>query len=284
MPAYARSGLYQALVGVNNTKEYASRINCVMHHASSQFHEDLTLLPTLLKVANGRPGTFVELGALDGLRWSNTRVLEACYDWKGLLIEANPRNFELLQRSGRRAKKIHSAICADGVGFAEVTVDGDAVAGEVGVMTAAHVRKWTTRGLLTNRTTPVPCTSLSHIMASAGVSRVDFLSLDVEGAEEEVLKHADLNAFELVLMEWKAEQKGGRYREAEHLLLSAGLCPWTSSRRGCARGLGTPPQVPFSRIYVAPTSLTRIQCEQATHRAIANTSSFTNNASKCARS
>ena len=46
--------------------------------------------------------TFVELGALDGWHGSNTLMLERCFGWTGLLIEASPHNFRNLQRSGRR--------------------------------------------------------------------------------------------------------------------------------------------------------------------------------------
>ena len=43
------------------------------------------------KDANG--GTYVEIGALDGHRFSNTRVLSKCHGWRGLLVEANLQNY-----------------------------------------------------------------------------------------------------------------------------------------------------------------------------------------------
>ena len=47
-------------------------LDCVLRHSQSQFREDLLLLPTLLEVTGGLPGTFVELGALDGIDASNS--------------------------------------------------------------------------------------------------------------------------------------------------------------------------------------------------------------------
>lgn len=43
----------------------------------------------------GKKGYFVDMGAFDGVHYSNTLKLEEA-GWKGLCIEANPKNFELL--------------------------------------------------------------------------------------------------------------------------------------------------------------------------------------------
>ena len=91
-------------------------ISCALSTLTSQFGEDRLLLPTLLQAARGggdgpRAGTFVELGALDGTTWSNTLVLERCFGWRGLLIEANPMNFYKLNQSTRTSHKVHSAVC-----------------------------------------------------------------------------------------------------------------------------------------------------------------------------
>jgi len=130
----------------------------------------------------------VEIGAFDGLRWSNALLLEHCYAWSGLLIEANPKSFVQLRRSGRqRSIYRHLAVCAEGVGSVQMSADGDSVAGQVGMMPAAHVKKWTQRGFLTNQTVAVPCAPLGALMRGAGLAHgATFLSPDVEGAEEEV--------------------------------------------------------------------------------------------------
>lgn len=58
--------------GLSNMQDLAERADCVLRHlrqapkASSQQGEDYILLPTLLRMAAGAPGVFVELGALDG--------------------------------------------------------------------------------------------------------------------------------------------------------------------------------------------------------------------------
>ena len=91
-------------------------IDCALRYSRSQFREDLILLPTLLAITGGAPGTYVEIGALDGLDASNTLMLERCFNWKGLLIEGNPANFGRLKASGRTATMVHSAVCAQPAG------------------------------------------------------------------------------------------------------------------------------------------------------------------------
>ena len=59
-------------------------IACARRTSRSQFGEDLVLLPTLLAAALRMPrhqGIFVELGALDGVTFSNTIMLEQCFGW-----------------------------------------------------------------------------------------------------------------------------------------------------------------------------------------------------------
>ncbi len=49
------------------------------------------------KLSRNGVGTFVELGAFDGLHETNSRFYEACLGWEGLLIEGNPSVYERLK-------------------------------------------------------------------------------------------------------------------------------------------------------------------------------------------
>jgi hypothetical protein len=42
-------------------------------------------------------GCFIELGGLDGIRHSNTFLLEQKYNWNGLIIEPSPSLYKELQ-------------------------------------------------------------------------------------------------------------------------------------------------------------------------------------------
>ena len=157
----------------------SGKLDCALHTSRSWKGEDFALLPLLLRVAGSRPGRFVELGAYTGNDFSNTLVLERCFGWRGLLIEANSENFAQLEHSGRSALLRHSAICA-GQGkrgqTTNITKVGGAVAGQVGTMSAQFVATQRRGDDLTQEA--VPCQSLTSLVKQSSVTLpIDFLSL-----------------------------------------------------------------------------------------------------------
>ena len=154
----------------------------VLANSRSQWAEDLMLLPYLLRAADWGVGSFVELGALDGVTFSNTAVLERCFNWTGLLIEASPANFAALLRSRRKAATSFSAVCRpdEAGGRVNMTLGGGNVAMQLDAASPALRRRH--HGRLreaSRRTIAVPCRPLSTLMADVGMHRATFLSLDV---------------------------------------------------------------------------------------------------------
>lgn len=186
-----------------------------MTHQKSQFSEDLLLLPTLMlpfpessktfqhggliNRARHRRGSFVEIGAFDGVNKSNTFAFERCCGWLGALIEANPSNFEALQRSGRRSSMIHSGVCPSPGRFN--------MSSEGGLFAAAVVNgQHASRIELRRKKVSVSCDTLERLLDSGMPDEVrgreiDFLSLDVEGLEEMVLSTIDPTRFKVIVME-----------------------------------------------------------------------------------
>lgn len=166
----------------------AKSLECVLNESRSQWHEDISLLPALLAATGHRPGTFVELGALDGLTYSNTVALERCYGWSGLLIEANPSNFAMLQQARRSSARIaFSAICDDdsGAGTVNISSLGGGASGDPSQMQDRKYQRIHSTAPLVK----VPCRPLPSLMRLHGLGRhADLLSLDVEGAEPAVLR------------------------------------------------------------------------------------------------
>jgi len=208
---------------------------CALGASLSQQLEDVLLLPTLMRAVGGlrKPGVFVELGALDGKKFSNTFMLERCFGWRGILIEANPINFARLNASGRptcvEGRCIHSAVCKEGVGSLRMSLDGGETAGELDFLTK---RRQKSRA---KRTVDVPCEPLSSLMARYGLASADFLSLDVEGAEGKVLETVDPHAFKVAMVE---------------ALSSAVLVRQLMHRAQMVRSVNA--TVPFSDVWLRP--------------------------------
>ena len=196
---------------------------CVLANTRSQWGEDLMLLPYLLRAAGWRPGVFVELGAFDGISLSNTHALEVCYNWTGVLIEGNPENYAALSRSRRRATKVHSAVCdtTAAAGTVNMTVGGKNMAAQIDAMSQVQRDRIWGRGREYN-SVRVPCKPLGRLMQAAGTDAAHLLSLDVEGAEERVLKTVDPACFAVVLVELDGTDKA-RDERIHTMLTAAGL-------------------------------------------------------------
>jgi FkbM family methyltransferase len=200
-----------------------SGLSCALKHSHSQWFEERLLLPSLLQLTGGRPGTFVELGALDGVKYSNTLALERCFNWTGLLIEANPANYEMARRAGRRAALVHAAVCAEGVGSVNVTTRGGPSAGIISAILGRDdsQRADKRHSLLREKTVRVPCRPLSRLMSDAGLAAgAHLLSLDVEGEEATVLRTAGDARFAYALVETASDAVE---REVRSILASHGM-------------------------------------------------------------
>lgn len=148
----------------------------------SQQNEDKILYEKYLNYKNG---TFIELGAMDGLTYSNSLFFEESLGWNGVLIE--PTNqYESLIKNRPNCYNFNYAISTvEG----EVEFIGD---GAVGGMTEA-MPDWHRKGWKLDEQSSffVKSMPISKIIDQTNISRVDFFSIDVEGAELEVLKTFD---------------------------------------------------------------------------------------------
>jgi hypothetical protein len=164
---------------------------------ASQFNEDITLLPYLATISHslGQAGSFVEIGALDGLMYSNTLMFERCLGWHGLLIEGNPMNAEKLLQCGRTQVAFETKAVCNGTGNVTMTLGGFAVAGEIDQMNPKELDMFNETEHY-NETVQVPCREMGAMMNDAGMTdsadMTTYLSLDVEGAEAKV--HSSLRS------------------------------------------------------------------------------------------
>lgn len=160
-----------------------------------------------------RPGVFIEIGGNDGVTQSNTRILESNFGWSGVMIEAN-RDYCRQIRHRRREETRVFCPMAVSYGYAVKYLDfsgGSGVRGGLadGRRLAQRLDDGTKPERLIQRKLPnrtltanvgksgtkgfsrVEVQPMGALVQQAGIERVDFFSIDVEGAELGILETMD---------------------------------------------------------------------------------------------
>ena len=138
-------------------------------------------------------GFFVEVGANDPRAGSQTWLLEQ-NGWCGLLVEPQSALCEALRRERRRSQVFQVACSAP-------EKRGDAVLhiADLNGFSALE-QQADTHGVSFVRTETVRLCTLDELLVEAGSPRVDFLSIDVEGMELDVLRGFSLKTHRPALL------------------------------------------------------------------------------------
>ncbi len=137
-------------------------------------------------------GIFVDVGANDGVTLSNSFFFEKRRGWTGLCVEPLPEIFEKLCKA--REKAFCENVCVsetEGIlDFAMVEGGGDMLSGIVEAMDKRHHRRIEKeKGHV--KILRLPSLRLQTLLEKYGLDHVDFLSIDTEGSELEVLRSLD---------------------------------------------------------------------------------------------
>jgi FkbM family methyltransferase len=161
----------------------------LLRHSKSQLGQDIL---ALCITGFNNPGFFVEFGAADGVALSNSHILEKQFGWSGILGEPSKSWHQALWRNRNCTIDTRCVYSASGqkIGFSENYL------GELSAIT--EYAEPNSHGLL-KRTTfsyEVDTISLQDLLLSHGAPRyIEFLSIDTEGSEFEILKNFDFQSF-----------------------------------------------------------------------------------------
>jgi FkbM family methyltransferase len=192
----------------------------------SQNSEDITAFRNLF--LNKRNGVFMELGALDGTKFSNTFFFQKELDWYGILIEPNTHSFVQLLQSrcvNSRNLCLNTAVCSQArpVHFAHA----DAVGGIIEFMSPAFMQRFhpdlVADPSSANKLPVIPCVPVGTLFKLFGILHIDWLSLDVEGGELEVIKTIDFNSVNIQVLTIELDGTNpSKDKEVKDILLANG--------------------------------------------------------------
>lgn len=150
----------------------------------SQEGEDLILNELIGKTG---PGFYVDIGAFDPWRFSNTAFFYA-KGWRGLNVDARPGFKILFDQERPNDMNIECAVGGKNGAVKFYSFDEPAL-NTTCKKRATFLEKSTSYKV--KSVCDVPLRSLTSLLCQFGVDSIDFLSIDVEGAELEVLRSGD---------------------------------------------------------------------------------------------
>ncbi len=154
-----------------------------------------------------RNGYFVEVGANDPISFgSQSWYLENGLGWRGVLIEPIPEMAARCRRY-RPGSKVFECTCIDSedTGTVSLFIPRNSKEG-VDLFSRSAIRKNIDDGHFRfHKKITVRARTLNSILLDANIEQIDLLSIDVEGAELEVLRGFDLEHYKpkLILLEDK---------------------------------------------------------------------------------
>jgi len=166
---------------------------------TSQYGVDSFLLETMLK--DVKNGIFVDIGAHDGVEHSNTYKMEKELGWEGVCIE--PRRGVTDKLKETRSCNIENVAIGPKEGvmqFMELQGYTHELSGLIDYMDSRHTER-IRRELVeyggSKEIYNVPVMPLEKICEKYGYSEIDYVNLDVEGAERAILKSIDFEAIKI---------------------------------------------------------------------------------------
>lgn len=147
-------------------------------------------------------GIFLEIGANDGFKQSNTYYLEKIKNWEGILIEAIPNLY--LECVGKRKKsQVFNCICdekSNSGKFKKINFAGLMSIVEGAMRSNKKEKEHIKRGIEIQNieahySCKIECRTLDEVIEDSKYSNFDFMSIDVEGGELSVLKGLSLSKY-----------------------------------------------------------------------------------------
>jgi len=165
-------------------------------------------------------GFFVDIGAFDGVRCSNSVVFEEGYSWSGICVEPNPETFQELVKWRPHTRNFNIGMGNEN-GSLEFWKCGS-LSGFEKYCSSEHKQRIINEvgGKDDVQIILVPIRNTTEFLQEQNVTYIDYLSIDAEGGDLEIIKSIDFNQFDIKLISIEADHS---FEEIKNILQQNGF-------------------------------------------------------------
>jgi FkbM family methyltransferase len=183
-------------------------------HSRAQLLQDIV---ALLASNMRKGGYFVEVGVGDGENLSNSLLLERQFGWNGILVEPNRDSHNSI-RATRKARLVTKAAYSRG-GERVVFTSME----KLGELSGIGSHLDSSRVTADSKSYEVTTETLDQILKSeAAPLAIDFMSIDTEGSEIEVLKGLSFDRWKVDFLAIEHNHQPGKLSELRRMLEPVG--------------------------------------------------------------
>lgn len=169
----------------------------------SQYKQDEFLNDHYFK--NSKGGVFVDIGAHDGECFSNSLFFEEELVWTGICVEPNPTVFKTLTER-RNSVCLNKAVYnkSGTISFSKNSGRTELLSGIVEKYDDQHKQRIESENNFYGgfvEIIEVECDTFTNILTENGITTVDYLSIDTEGSEWDIISTIDFNKFKINVLD-----------------------------------------------------------------------------------
>jgi FkbM family methyltransferase len=148
-------------------------------------------------------GFFIEIGAHDGISFSNTLFFEKYRNWKGMCIEPNPTVFEKLAKN---RKSLNLNVCIgdsdDTVKFTKISGYAEMLSGVSSKYDLRHIERINNDIVINGGEIKSIDVQMLRLESISQISEkcIDFISIDTEGNELDIVKSIDFEKIKIKVL------------------------------------------------------------------------------------
>jgi FkbM family methyltransferase len=167
----------------------------------SQWKQDEYIYNSFFKNKT-EPGVFLEIGADDGVRFSNCKFFEETHNWTGIAVEARKEAYNKLitNRTCNCVRAVLSDVIED-TKFMDIKGYGLGLSGLVNKYDPRHLNRIEQEIKNINNkgvsVIDVKTEKLNELLDKYNMTNIDFLSIDTEGSELAILKTLDFDKYNI---------------------------------------------------------------------------------------